>query len=105
MFELLGAQYWLRHFAPRLVGLRVQLEMDSSPSVWDLQTGYSTAPHLLPAITASRRMCVQYHIELRVIAILGIVYNAIADALSKNDFGRAQAVALKEFQRPLLLVQ
>ena len=40
-----------------------------------------------------------------MLAILGVAFNAIADALSKNDFGRAQAVALKEFQRPILLVQ
>ena len=105
VFELLGAQMWLEHFAPRLSGLRVQLEMDSSPSVWNLQTGYSTAPHLLSMISASRMCCVRNHIDLRVVAILGRVYNTIADALSKGEFVRAEAAALEEFNLPLSLVQ
>ena len=103
VFELLGVLWWFRSFADLCGGLRVQLELDSSPAVLGLQAGYSARPDAVEQIELIMSICVQHHILLRVRHIVGSIFNIIADRLSHNDVDTAQCQALTEFGMRLCL--
>jgi hypothetical protein len=52
---------------------------------------------MMDAIKVIRALCVEFSIILRVRHILGVRFNRIADALSKNDITQAKCEAQDQF--------
>jgi hypothetical protein len=104
LFELLGALWWFRIFSMKCKGLRLQLELDSSPAVLGLQACYSAKPDAVAQIELILSVCVQSRILLRVRHVVGTLFNVIADRLSHNDLQAARCRARIEFGMELSLV-
>lgn len=97
LLELRGVRRWLEVFGPACHGLRVLVESDNSAAVYDIEAAYSKRPGMMGEIVAIRRLCIRFHIVLRVRHILGVVFNRVADALSHNRISLARCLAEEEF--------
>ena len=102
MLELMGAVRWIKLFADQCRGRRVLLELDNEAAVRGLESAFSPAGDLLDLIREFKTTCVEFSICVRVRHVLGVPFNAIADALSHNNLGLAQCLARQELGGALL---
>lgn len=102
--EAYGARFWAQHFLPQCKGSRVHLEMDNEAAVCALRKAYSPKLRMLEAVRGVWEAVADGFICLRVVHILGAIFNKVADALSRGWIAEAKCLARAEFGVELQLL-
>ena len=100
VLEMFGVVFWLQHFAKA----RLLLEVDNDAVMLALSRCYSDSAHMLDGIRHTRRLLAEHFIAVRVISVIGDVFNLVADHLSHNRIEEARCLVREVFQRELVLV-
>jgi hypothetical protein len=97
VMEMMGLYVWAMWFADSCKGCRLNLRTDSDAVKKACAKAFSERPNMLSYLHDFRVLLARAFVDCRVSAVTGVLFNKIADDLSRNDIEAAQCQAVEVF--------